>query len=456
MPLLVITEDQIAEALANMADSLDSLLVTNGIPKEVRAVLGHIGVHRLPNLANYESTEDRFRDAMAKDIGLEAVDAKSRILLSNLIESWKSARNRLKTKDDEDSIARAQGRPAPMDDTAFTSMRRTWERAHEEKEDGCFPSRFYINKRIRQLETGELRAEKLSEVTSVAEGGDDDDDRDLDLVITGTSFRATRKSVTIPLPSTGDTEAFRHRLNLMQIQWDVAVAQFSEKRAFVGYDREVWTAHVNYLLGERVYGYRACGLRIGWNELLQYEYEIRRLAIKRVNRGEANLCEALAAALKDPDLKQLHFTLPLSTMGKRDGPQRNEENKRPPGERKVDQELKRLRAENEQLRRNAAAGSGQNAPIPNNTTPPRKGAKGGGKGKGGGKNFGKAEQIKELRSREKLMMKLPGNGGLVCYYYNIDSCTRGRECKFHHVCMRCGQQGHTVLDGNCRQAPIPK
>ncbi len=161
MPLLVITEDQIAEALANMADSLESLLVTNGIPKEVRAVLGHIGVHRLPNLANYESTEDRFRDAMAKDIGLEAVDAKSRILLSNLIESWKSARNRLKTKDDEDSIARAQGRPAPMDDTAFTSMRRTWERAHEEKEDGCFPSRFYINKRIRQLETGEIKAEKL-------------------------------------------------------------------------------------------------------------------------------------------------------------------------------------------------------------------------------------------------------------------------------------------------------
>ncbi len=44
-------------------------------------------MRRLPNLVSYEASDERFREAM------------SRILLSNLIGRWKSARNRLKAKD---------------------------------------------------------------------------------------------------------------------------------------------------------------------------------------------------------------------------------------------------------------------------------------------------------------------------------------------------------------------
>ncbi len=57
-----------------------------------------------------------------------------------------------------------------------------------------FPSRLYINRRLRRLETGELRPERLTEVTSVQKGGNEDDDRELDLVITGSSFRAIKKA----------------------------------------------------------------------------------------------------------------------------------------------------------------------------------------------------------------------------------------------------------------------
>ncbi len=281
MPMMTISEEQTSAALAAMNDALDSLLVNNDVPKEVRAVLGHIGVRKMPNLANYEATEDRFREALAKDIGLEAVDANSRILISNLIECWKSARNRLKTKDDEDAVARAQGRPAPLASDAFVAMRRAWEAAHGERTDASFPSKYYINRRLRQLETGELKPEKLTEVTSVQEGGDEDDDRELDLVITGSTFRATRKYVAVALPAAGDTEALRNRIHLMKIHWDVAVAQFGDKRAFLGYDREVWTRHIEHLLGEEIYGYRACGLRLGWDEFLEYEWIIRRAALKK-------------------------------------------------------------------------------------------------------------------------------------------------------------------------------
>ncbi len=457
MPLMELSDEQAGAALLSLADALDSLLIQNDVPKTVRAVLGHIGVRRLNNLANYESSEEKFRDAIQKDIGVEANDAAGRILLSNLIECWKSARNRLKTKDDEAALARAQGRPAPLAEDLFVSMRRSWETLHGEADDKCFPSKFFTNRRIRQLEGGELRAEKLSDVTSVSEGGDEDDDRELDLVITGTSFRATRKYVTVPLPAVGDTEALRHRILLMKVHWDLVIAQFGDKRAFADYDREVWTRHVDFLLGERIFGYRACGLRLSWDDLLNFEWELRRSALKKVNKGEATLCEALTQATKDPDLKQLHFTLPLSTSGRRDLTTRNNENKRNnnTNNNQLEQEVKRLRNEVQNLRQHAGSSSSNQPPGgagSSNQTPKGKG-KSKGKGKGG-KDTSKLEQLRQMKQREKVFASLPNAGGLICYYYTVGTCTRGNECKFHHACMRCQKMGHTIFE--CRESPIPK
>ncbi len=465
MPMLQITAEQATEGLNGMADALDSLLIANDIPKEVRAVLGHVGMRRLPNLANYESTEDKFREALQRDVGLEATDAKGRILLSNLIEAWTSARNRLRAKDDEDAIARAQGRPAPLDDPQFVSMRRGWERLHGEREDVNFPSKFYVNKRLRQLEGGELRVEHLSDVTSVAEGGDEDDDRDLDLVISGNSFRATRKSVSVPLPKEYDTEQFRHRMRLMMIHWDVAAAQFSDKRLFTDFDRSVWADYVEHVMGERVLQYRAYSMRLGWADFLNYEYEIRKFAIKKVNRGTATLVAALREAWLEYDVKQLHFTLPLTTMGKREGAPKVEDKKRSPHEQKMEQELKRLRNEVQQLR--GGGSSSSNQPFMALPPPPQPlaltdGARPGnrkGKSKGGGKGKSNPDiaSLRQLRQSEKLYSSLPNNGGTICYYFNIRSCDKGRSCTFVHVCMRCLKEGHSALDTEkCKQIPASK
>ncbi len=457
MPLLELTEEQAKTALASMADALDSLLIENEIPKEVRAVLGHIGVRRLNNMANYESNEEAFRDAIAKDLGIVVTEAQGRILVSNLIECWKSSRNRLKTRDDEAAVARAQGRPAPLPEDLFISMRRAWESIHGEVEDRNFPSKYYTNRRFRQLESGELRAERLTEVSSVDEGGDDDDDRELDLVISGTSFRATRKHVSVPLPPPFDTEAFRHRVLLMKRHWDLVAARFGDKRALLGYDREIWTRHVDFILGERIFGYRACGLRLGWSELLEYEWQIRHHALKMVNRGEATLCDALTAAAKDADIKQLHFTLPLSTMGKKEsagkGDNKRGSNNNPNGQ--IENELKRLRSEIQSLRQTASSSS-SNAPPSNNSTAPnnQQRTKGKAKGKGKGKDPSKVERLKAMKEKERVSNQLPNGGGVICYFYNLGACNRGRDCNFHHSCMRCQKDGHTIFE--CREAPIPK
>ncbi len=298
------------------------------------------------------------------------------------------------------------------------------------------------------METGELRAEKLIEVVTVLEGGDEEDDREVDLIVTATALRAQRKNVTVNMPS--DPEQLRHRVDLMQVHWDLVLARHSDRRLFLAYDRGVWDRYVKHLLGEEVYQYRARGQGLQWNDLLEYDYRIRSKAIEWVNKGEKSLTEAIGDAMKDPDIKQLHFTLPLITSGKRDSAAvQLSPNTESDG--RLQQEIKKLRQEITALKskpQQAAASSHEGGSPP----PPKGGKKG--KGKGGKGKGSAVEAFKAIKAKEKLLTNLPNNGGRICYFYNIGHCSNGNACNFQHACVRCGKHGHPV--GDCRQAPNPK
>ncbi len=452
MPLIEITEEEARKGVESLHGDLACLFADMGVPPEIRAVLGHVGLTTVADLANYETDEQQFREAMKSDIGLEPNNPKSRIAMGKLVESWKSSRNRLKAIDDEAAAARAQGRPAPLPETTFTAMRRGWQSIHGDRADHAFPSRYYINRRLRQLETGELRAERLSEVVTVIEGGDDEDDRDVDLIVTANSLRAQRKTVTVALPS--NSEELRHRIDLMQVHWDVVVARHSDRRIFFSYDRNVWDRYVKHLLSDEIYNFRAKGQGLQWADLIEYEYKIRQKAIDWVNKGEKFLAEAMNDAIKCPDLKQLWFTLPLMTSGKRDASAVDHQpSSGGPANQRLQQEIKRLRNDLNTLRNRGGGGAGSSTDI----VPVPSGGKGRkGKGKSKGKPTG-AEALKALKEKERLMQNLPNNGGRLCYWYNIGHCSNGTSCNFHHACMRCGEFGHGVLEGGkCKKAPSPK
>ncbi len=450
MPLIEITVEESRAGMAALNNDLACLLTDCQVPVEVRAVLGHIGLVSITDLTNYESDEQRFRDAMVKDIGLELDGPKARISMGRLVEAWKSGRNRLKVQDDEAAIARAQGRPAPLPESSFSSMRRGWQSQHGDRRDHVFPSRYYVNRRLRQLETGELRAEKLTEVVTVLEGGDEEDDREVDLIVTATALRAQRKTVTVPLPA--NPEQLRHRVDLMQIQWDLVLARHSDRRLFVAYDRGVWDRYVKHLLGDEVYQYRARGQGLQWVDLLEYEHRIRCKAIEWVNKGERTLSEALGLAMVDPDLKQLHFTLPLVTSGKRDaGGAQLTPNSESDG--RLQQEIKKLRQELNAVKNRPAQRASSS--HEGNTPQPAKGGRKG-KSKGGKPRATGVEAFKAIKAKERLLTTLPNNGGRICYFYNLGHCQRGNDCTFQHACARCGKHGHCVLDASCGQEPVPK
>ncbi len=453
MPLQQLTVEESQAGIMALGDELACLLTDFSVPVELRAVLGHVGLSSASDLAHYETEEQKFRDAITKDLGLETDHPKARIAMGRLVEAWKSIRNRLKAQDDEAATARAQGRAAPLPETTFTTMRRGWQSVHHDRPDHCFPSRYYVNRRLRQLETGELRAERLTEVVTVTEGGDDEDDRDVDLIVTANALRAQRKTVTVQLPST--PEQLRHRIDLMQVQWDLVQARHSDRRLFVSYDRSLWDRHAKHLLGEEIYGFRARGHGLQWADLLEYEYKIRHKALEWVNKGEKLLGQAFTDALRDADLKQLYFTLPLMTGGKRDSVAAELPSHQDQGVSRLRQELRTLRSDLQRVKQT----SNKTGSASSHEEPPQvqsnKGKKG--KGKGGKGKMAGAEAVRALRAREKLMTNLPNNGGRLCYFFNIGNCRDGNSCSFVHACFRCGQYGHGVLETDkCQKPPTPK
>ncbi len=144
---------------------------------------------------------------------------------------------------------------------------------------------------------------------------------------------------------------------------------------------------------------------------------------------------ALTEAWVHPDLKQLRFTLPLSTMGKRDmgtkGKGKNVDNKRNNATKALNKNSSACGPKSKRYalrRRLPAAQPTIRAEWPGQI--PKKG-KSTGKGKGGG--GGDNSKVNGLRARRisgKLHLHKPIGGGLICYYSTWVASTGAESAAF--------------------------
>ena len=76
------------------------------------------------------------------------------------------------------------------------------------------------------------------------------------------------------------------------------------------FDEGIWDRLLRYLLGLKVWKYRTrVSVGIQWEDLLEYEHQIRKLAFKKVPRKQLRLSEALEEAMDDVKLHQQYSTL---------------------------------------------------------------------------------------------------------------------------------------------------
>ncbi len=415
MPLLELTEVERAEGFASIDSDLLYLLENTAVRKSIISVLGHLQIRRLSTFACLESSDERFRQMLQSDLGLDPSEGMPvRIDVAHLVEAWTGARERVKRAADMESEARAEGRPKELLRGTHLSMRRAYQSLHGEKRDGAFPSAAYLNWRLDQLEEGDLRAERLTEVVSVEAAGEDSDDVGLTLSKGKLLMRRGKTRVAMPQ----NPEALRKSYGIMSIHWEVIRLKHPDRPFLVGLTKECWGDMLEYLLGEDVFEYAGPrGTRLLWDDLLNYEHELRKFAIKLTCDGSHTLSSALTAARKDNELRTKYFVTCLALTP---APRRR---------------------------------SRSRSPRPKVTLTPKGKGKQAQKGKGGGKKGSdsagsKAKNaVNRSRIAEKLQFKLEGKDGKqICIRYNQAEC-HSDTCKYAHACLRCGGN-HPLFDAN--------
>ena len=184
-----------------------------------------------------------------------------------------------------------------------------------------------------------------------------------------------------------------------------------------GLELSSFDRYLEYLLGDRCYSMQVFSglpsstssgqdrrtLPVPWSVLLQYEFEMRKWAIKKAHKRGEPLGSMLHEATRNTELKELHFTSQVAL---------------------------------------AKCGQHDDMPPPNKWF--RKGEKGnkGKGGKGGGKTSAKTDgQIKVGDSWFDLVSKT-SDGRELCYAYNIKRGCQVKGRKRVHACRVKGCQGN--------------
>ena len=312
------------------------------------------------------------------------------------------------------------GAVRPITQTEKQAMRSAYEQAYGSLDESVEPSDDYVSSKTKEVESGEIVASSLTEVTSK---------RNAKTMGIQTTVDTTGHVRLIKQKSKGEmpqnTEQLRTTLRIEGNMWCFMASKYMNKVFFRDMSPEIWLDYANYILGDKCYLMQVptpgkggkgksdlAALRPPWIVILNYEYEMRREAVKRASRESRPLRETLTEVMKDFQLKEQYFTAPIAlSLGQRDAWQ-----KRP----------------------NLWGQEDFNKWQRNDWQSPKKGkdrkGKKGDKGDKGNKGGGKGD----AKSGKGTTGRIP-DGRLICYAYSNEGCDG--NCGMVHCCQVRGCYG---------------
>jgi len=403
-----------AQKKTYLAENLDSdlhfLFEDAGISLDTQYAIAQ-NYKTVKHFAAVADDRSEVRNFCKDDIGLDpAAGAIQRAEVATVVTAWEAARECITQDNKIKAEARALGLSRPLPQTDRAAMKKALELSQGKKHDRELPSTEYLAHKIEEIELNEMQASSLDEITSMEESTTTSLQSSID---NDGKIRVIRTKAKGTLPQ--NTEQLRAKYKIESNAWMMLSAKFRQKAWLSGFNPGVFDSFVEYLLGPKVYLMsvpRTDGtdglvpLHPSWSIILRYEHELRKSAFKLVKEDSKTLAEAMAAVVKDSELKEIYFTSPIalsSRKQKSDTVQEESAYKRP----KIDK------------------GKGKGAS--------RKGNYKGGKGKSDGKG-------------KNRLASVTADGRQICYKFNNNQSCDG-SCGRVHVCQVRGCLGaHSKLD----------
>ena len=355
------------------------------------------------------------RTAISADFGVRAESAADRARMACIITAWEASRLIREEEAKLRAEAKVLGVQKPLASSDRAAMRAALETVRgysvPESEE---PAPEYLAHKLEQIENGEPTASYLDEVISRKESNSLQLQTSLD---NQGRLRVMRQKPKGRLPQ--NTEELRAKLRLEAATWVMLSAKCRHRSYLQGLQLSHFDRFLEFLLGDKCYSMQVASsmpassasqaerqsLSVPWNVLLQYEFELRKWAIKEAHREGTPLGDKLHEATRNTELKELHFTSQVA-LSKR---------------------------------------SSASDPPPPKWPRVGKGTKGG-KGKSTGKEGtkdGKGKSTGKIQVGDSwydLVSKTP-DGRELCYAFNVKRGCQVKGCQRVHACRVKGCQG---------------
>ena len=163
--VLVLSNEQKVEAIKKGGCEFKFLLDEEGVDEELQAMLFHFGVTTTRLYSVFAKDEGEFCDVLKEHFGLDRMENfLVRIRVSKALLAYNMAKTRVTKVGEAECERDAKRLPKGLSIADSDMMRRAFEEKWWDLEDDLVPSKAYLEKKLSEVETGQYKAELLSEV----------------------------------------------------------------------------------------------------------------------------------------------------------------------------------------------------------------------------------------------------------------------------------------------------
>ena len=315
MPIGVLNEDQKEAASKKLASCLSQIFDEMEIPLEAQLMAAHLGYKNARRYAGLQETRDGVRDVLRNEFNLDGNHStEERVLIADMLAVWEAAKSFSDKEIELKAEKKVDGVLRPTPDPEHQAMRKSYESAWGKLQDKEVPGKYFLQAKCEQVVENEPRVESLSDVTSKLDGEENYmtagvDEKGRVLVRKGGSAQAR-------MPK--DSEEYRTRIRLVGNGWLFAKTKHPHKSWLQGLSPQDFEKHVDYIVGDKVMKLKATDsegsddtyLHPSFEQVMVYCFEVRKRAYELVRDDGFSMKEALVAARKDEEVKNLHLIVP--------------------------------------------------------------------------------------------------------------------------------------------------
>ena len=158
---------ELADKLAKGASELRFLLTQHKVADDIQGELYTNGVDTVAKFAAAASDEADLKKMLKDSFSIDPTESlKLRAQAAGVVVAWKTAISRVERQAEAEATHEVRDIAKPIPSTDYIAMRQAFAAKFGELEDKHIPAKEFIEKKLGELESGEFRAEPLTEIIS--------------------------------------------------------------------------------------------------------------------------------------------------------------------------------------------------------------------------------------------------------------------------------------------------